>query len=267
MNNNRIIRGLICGICLLMLSACNASKQAQSPIEESESQPVLEVQFTATAIPPTQTPLPPTATATETSQPTPEGQIFRDDFTEGISPLMTWKNEEKKRWEITEEGFLKIIGQKPILLTDSYQENLLCTQLPSGDFSVSTHVLAAPSKNFQQAAIYIYQDTGNYVAINRGYCDLSHCGTGGNGFYMEYKVNGVWNAYHTVASSDDIYLKLEKVGTVLSGYYAQTPGDWQRLGRFGDLFDLKEVCIGAGNGEANGTSLVAKFDYIDISQP
>ena len=152
MNKNRIIRGFICGICLLMLSACNALKQALLPIVESESQPVQEVQFTATAIPPTQTPLPPTATVTETLQPTPEGQIFRDDFTEGISTSMTWKNEEKKRWEITEDGFLKIIGQKPLLLTGSFHETLLSTQLRSVYFSVSIHILTSPSKNFFQAA-------------------------------------------------------------------------------------------------------------------
>ena len=31
--------------------------------------------------------------------------------------------------------------------------------------------IAAPDSNFQQAAIFLYEDTHSYMAINRGYCE------------------------------------------------------------------------------------------------
>lgn len=256
-------------LALLMLTACQSEKIQT----EAAASPTKEVLPTNTiAIPtnttePTATEILPTATATIEPSPTPEGQIFRDDFSGSLASAWTWKNEQKDKWTLTEDGFLQIVGQNNLLITSGSQNNLLCTALPEGDFAVSTYVLTSPNANFQQAALYIYEDGDNFVTINRGYCDLGGCETGGNGFYMDYKVNGVMGGYRIATDVTEIGLKLEKVGTILSGYYSTKPGEWTRLGRFADLFELKEVCLGAGNGADVNSDIVAQFDYFEITKP
>lgn len=262
MNKKPIVFALLFLITVLFLSSCQAAV-TPAVVEATATQ---DVQPTNTDTPePTFTTIPLTATATLELSPTPEGQIFRDDFSGPLSSSLTWKNEQKDKWTLTDNGFLQIIGQNDVLITNGTQNNLLCAPLPEGDFAASTHVITSPNANFQQAAIFIYENGDNFVTINRGYCDLSGCKTGGNAFYMDYKVNGVWGTYNFPAQETDVYLKLERVGTVLSGYYATKPGEWNRLGRFGDLFELNEVCLGASNGADVNSDIVAQFDYLDIS--
>lgn len=254
---------------VILFSGC---KQAAQPTEivTSEAQEVLptNTQLLPSATPePTATEVLPTATATIEPSPTPEGQIFRDDFSGSLSPEWSVKDELKDKWVITDDGFLQIIGENNLLITSGNQNNLFCVALPEGDFAASTYLSTSLNSNFQQAALYIYEDADNFVTINRGYCDLGGCETGGNGFYMDYKVNGVWGGYRVATSSDSVGLKLERVETVLAGYYSTVPGEWQRLGRFGDLFTLKEVCLGAGNGADVNSDIVAQFDYFEISKP
>jgi hypothetical protein len=219
---------------------------------------------TATEVPPTKTPEPTATPEPPTLTPLPESVLFRDDFEGGIQPGWEWENENFDRWNITGDGWLQIVGEQASLLGDNYQNNLLWHPLPEGDFVVTAHLNTKPFENFHQATIYIYEDPDNYIAINRGYCDI--CDTGGGGFYMEYKIGGNWGAYTKATNEEDVYLRLESKDNVLSGYYATAPGQWQRLGRFGNYFQFQKVGIGVTNvGAAN--DVVGLFDYFEISLP
>lgn len=238
-----------------------------------------------TQIPPTATPEPPTAaeeapastavipSATEAgpapaaATETPVGQIFRDDFNGRLGPGWTWENEDPRTWMITPDGWLQIIGGDQSLLHDGTQRNLLWRDLPSGDFQVTVHLKAAPTADFQQATLYFYEDPSNYMAINRGYC--SPCATGGNGVYMEYKIGGGQGSYNAAVTATDLYLRLASQAGVLSGYYALSPDDWTRLGRFGDYFAFKRVGLGVSNVDSRGVNadLVGQFDYFEIDRP
>jgi regulation of enolase protein 1 (concanavalin A-like superfamily) len=223
----------------------------------------------ATVVLPTSTPLPTnTSLPTETPKPTvtslPEGVLFRDDFAGELQPGWEWENENPDKWTFTDDGWLQIIGEHDSLLGESRQNNLLWYSLPSGDFVVTAHLKTKPFENFQQATIYIYEDPENYVAINRGYCDL--CSTGGGGFYMEYKISGQWGSYNAATEAEDVYLKLESSDNTISGYYATKPEQWIRLGRFGNFFKFKKVGIGVTNVRA-GDDVVGLFDYFEVSLP
>jgi beta-xylosidase len=260
-----MFRKLLIGITLLtlLLSACGTGPApTASPAE-----------IPPTAVPPseepatfTPTPVPPTETIVPTA--TPENQIFRDDFTGTLQPGWRWENEKPDRWKVTSDGWLQIIGEDPSLLGGEAQSNLLWRDLPEGDFMITIHLKTVPDSNFQQATIYIYQDLKNYIAINRGYC--GPCSTGGNGIYMEYAINGQGNAYMTPFTATDLYLRLESKEKTISGYYATSPDQWQRLGRFGNYFVFKNVGLGVTNADRQGASnsdLVGLFDYFEIASP
>jgi hypothetical protein len=248
----------ILAVVLLVLLAC----QSVSPATPTAVP-------TATSLPPTNTSVPtntalPTETPKPTNTPLPAGVIFRDDFSGELQSGWEWQNENPDKWTLTDDGWLQIIGEHDSLLGENNQNNLLWYTLPAGDFIITAHLKTKPFENFHQATIYIYEDPENYVAINRGYCDV--CSTGGGGFYMEYKISGQWGSYTATTKTEDVYLKLESANNTISGYYATEPDNWVRLGRFGNYFQFKKVGIGVTNVRASN-DVVGLFDYFEITQP
>jgi beta-xylosidase len=280
----RILLKLTAAVFILLI-ACRSSSIASSPTASTSTQ---AAKPTATTLPPNETPVPtttetpepsttptpaPSLTATPVPSPTviptatPENQIFRDDFSGSLQPGWTWESENPDLWTITDDGWLQIIGEDPSLLGGDLQSNVLWYSLPEGDFEITAHIQAQPIADFQQATIYIYEDVNNYIAINRGYC--SPCTPGGNAIYMEYKINEVVGAYHVATDAADVYLRLVSQGNTISGYYAVSPDDWHRMGRFGNYFTFRKVGLGVSNVD-NGSinaDLVGLFDYFEIRKP
>lgn len=248
-----------------ILSACQSAATeppATSAPPENTLAPTQAPLPTGTPLP-TNTPLP-TETPKPTATPLPEGILFRDDFEGELQPGWTWEFENPSKWTITEDGWLQIIGEHDALLAENRQSNLLWYPLPTGDFVITTHLKTKPFENFQQAAIFLYEDPENYITINRGYC--GPCSTGGNGFYMDYKIGGVIGDYQTATNAEDVYLRLESKDNIISGYYATAPGQWERLGRFGNFFAFKKVGLGVSNVRSPD-DVVGLFDYFEISLP
>ncbi len=255
-------------LILLFIAGCSTAPQT-APTQTSETEMESATEIIATTSVPTEAPTAVQTTEVPTVQPspTPEGQIFRDDFSGSLADGWTWNDEVRDRWTITNDGWLQIVGEEDLILTYGRQSNLLCRDLPEGDYAISTHLVTKPNANWQQAAIFFLQDADNYVAINRGFCEFCEPGTGGNGFYMDYKVNGVTGSYKMGTTDTDVYLKLEKKGDVISGYYSTDPSSWTRLGRFGNLFKFSKTCLGAGNGSPVDSDIVALYDYFEITEP
>ena len=250
-------------VCMLVLAACTAAPEP-TPLPPTEPPPPpTEPPAPTEPPPPTKTPQP-TATPIPANTPLPEGVLFRDDFNGSLQPGWEWMNEKPERWSFTNAGWLRIEGEGPSLIGDGEQSNMLWYPLPEGDFVITAHLKTNPSENFHQATLYIYEDNENYVAINRGYCDI--CEAGGDGFFMEYQIDGAWGAYQQRTDADDVYLRLESKDKVLSGHYATELGDWKRLGRFGNFFQFKRVGIGVTNVSAE-KDLVGAFDWFEISVP
>lgn len=247
-----------------ILAACQG-QPAQTQIPPTAILPTATealILATDTSVP-TNTALP-TETQSATHTPLPAGVLFRDDFEGKLQPGWEWENENADKWTFTDDGWLQIIGESDNLLRENRQNNLLWYPLPAGDFVITVHLNTKPFENFQQTAIYIYQDPENYVTINRGYCDL--CPTGGGGFYMDYEINGQMGSYNTATDAEDVYLRLESKDNTISGYYATAPDQWERLGRFGNFFQFTKVGIGVSNVRA-ANDVVGQFDYFEISQP
>ncbi len=224
------------------------------------------------SIPPQPTPTP-ESTATPTPTPLPEGVLFRDDFEGYLQPGWVWVNEELDRWRFTSDGWLEIIGANIAFYHEGGlgMTNFLTRELPEGEFMITAHINANPKENFQQAAIYIYQDQDNYIALNTGFCDI--CPPGGPGFFMETFIdnNPGADAYPVKRDPDatDVFLRLVNKGGSLIGYYATTEGEWQRVGAFGNFFEFKLVGLGTTNSKPGGVEedIVSRFDYFEISLP
>jgi hypothetical protein len=253
---------------LFALTACAQPATAEpTPVPPPTSAPE------PTSIPPTALPEPtaePSPAPTPTIEPTatPENQLFRDDFTGEVQPGWVWENENPALWTFTDDGWLQIMGEDNSLLNEQPQSNLLWRDLPGGDFIITIHLLAQPLSNFQQATLYLYEDIDNYVALNRGYCDL--CVDGGNAFYFEFKISGAFGTYNQPTDATDVYIRLTREADVISGYYATEPGNWERIGRYGgSYFDFKRVGIGVTNSDPKGLEgdLVGQFDYFEITRP
>jgi hypothetical protein len=261
------IMGIV--MILSLLAACGPSATPAQPAgQPTEAAPVIS-QPTETPLPaPTDTPVP---TSTITSTPLPEGVLFRDDFTGRLLPGWVWKNEKPDRWKVTDDGWLQIMGEDASALGGQAQSNMLLRELPAGDFMVTAHLTAATDSNFQQAAIFLYEDVNNYVAINRGFCEPCFPGKG-NGVFMDYKIGGgyYWSGSNKVQVDQmDVYLRLVSKEKIIYGYYAFSPDDWQLLNRLGDFFEFKYVGLGVTNAEAGNinSDLIGSYDYFEISIP
>jgi len=250
-------------IIVLLAAACGAPAPASQPTEAVIQQP------TVTPLPaPTDTPVP---TSTITPTPLPPGVLFRDDFTGGLLPAWVWENEKPDRWKVTADGWLQILGEDQSALGGQAQSNMLFRELPTGNFMVTVHLTAATDSNFQQAAVFLYEDVNNYVAINRGFCEPCFPGKG-NGIFMDYKIGG--NAYwlggnKIQTDAVDVYLRLVSKDKIIYGYYAFSPDGWQLLTRVGDFFEFKRAGLGVTNSETGKSSsdLIGSFDYFEISMP
>lgn len=255
------------GILLILLAACGASAPDLPDNQPTQVTPVSKP--TETLIPiPTDT-LVPTATFAPTAL--PEGMLFRDDFTGSLISGWVLENENPDRWKVTDDGWLQIMGEDNSALNGRPQSNMLFRELPSGNFMVSVHLTTAPDSNFQQTAIFLFEDVNNYVAINRGFCEPCFPGNG-NGIFMDYKIGGkdYWLGENKIqADQTDVYLRLVSQDKVIYGYYAFSPGDWQLLTRLGDFFEFKRVGLGVTNSDSNGidSDLIGSFDYFEISTP
>jgi len=256
-------------ICSL-LAACGGTSQAIMPTQPQEEM------LPPTPIPPTTTPQPtetftPEPTPTVVPTATPENQIFRDDFNGELQPGWTWENENPDRWQITEDGWLQILAEDDSILGGATQTNLLFRDLPEGNFAVTVHLIAAPDANFQQAAIFLYEDIQSYVAINRGYCEPCFPGKG-NGIFVDYKVNDHtrWSAeLNTQIDETDVYLRLVSKDKIIYAYYALAPDEWQFITRLGEFFEFTKVGLGVSNIDNGGidSDLVGSYDYFEITRP
>lgn len=250
---------VLLAFALLMSSSCQPAPQSPTPAPPPATDAPIAVDIPT----PTDIPLP-TATSQPSPTPLPDNVIFRDDFKGELQPGWEWQYENPDLWKITEGGWLSITGEHDSLLGENYQSNLLWYPLPEGDFIITVHMKTSPSENFQQSAIFIYEDPKNYVTINRGFCGI--CDTGGNGFYMDYKIGKDWGSYKTKTAAEDVYLRLESNQNTITGYYATEPDQWQRLGRVGNYFDFKKVGLGVSNA-GSYVPLVGLFDYFEIARP
>jgi hypothetical protein len=253
-------------IISILPSACNAAPVEQAPSPEPELEEVA-----ATVQSPPDTPVPTeTSLPTPTSTPMPAGLLFYDGFDGELSDEWMWQNEVPEKWSITDDGWLEIIAEDGAMLGDeSIQTNVLLQKIPDAKrFEIKSHLIADTTSDFQQAAIFLIEDSDNFLVINRGHC--SPCPTQGDGIYTDYQYDGQNGSFKAVMTdSDEVYFRIEydRDSGYLTAFYAYEPEEWIQLRKIPIDLDYQMIGLGATNIDVQlnkDDDLVAKYDYFEV---
>jgi predicted amidohydrolase YtcJ/regulation of enolase protein 1 (concanavalin A-like superfamily) len=202
--------------------------------------------------------LQPSATESSEASPIPTSPaVFQDDFYSNLQPGWTWVGGDDKLWNLTFlPGFLRT--------TLETKHNYLIRDVGSEDFQITIHLLFKPSSNYQFAGLVIYQDDRTKVELGRAYCDQPNKCVG-NGIYFDAVKSGKArgeNFATEIPSPDEVYLRIDKVGSLLTGYYSEDGVSWSVIGEHEVLMTNPRVGLIAGQSFAAGT--VALFDYFTL---
>lgn len=207
---------------------------------------------TVTLIPPTAT-LIPTATSTEIP-------VFWDDFDKELLPGWTWIRENDALWSLdSEPGYLRIV-----LTGDRPPRNLLVRDVGQENFQIMTRVRFKPTSNYQFAGLVVYQDDNNIASLGRAYCNTQNECVG-NGIYFDATQNGQFQGKNFGTDTqikDEAYLRLDKNGTKLTGYYSENGTDWMMIGEHELTLTDPKVGIITANSFIAG--MTAYFDYYTV---
>ncbi|WP_020157548.1 beta-xylosidase family glycoside hydrolase [Methylobacter marinus] len=119
--------------------------------------------------------------------------------------------------------------------------NTLFRDLPSDWTSITLNLSFAPTDNYQQAGLLLYQDDDNYIQVTRIY-------NGGNHFEFVYESDGVGvvdSAAGTSATSN-LYLRLSRGNDSFIGEYSIGGSAWTELGRIAQRLKNPRLAIFVG---------------------
>ena len=172
-------------------------------------------------------------------------------------------------------GGLIVHSNGAVTLTNIYSANngMDSTEL-NGDFSITTHLLFEPTRNFELAGLVIYQDKNNFFQFGRAYCDLTGpCS--GNALYFDYAndVNPFGENYDTaITSTSEVYLRLTRDGQTITGWYSEDNATWVSIGSHIMASDFQVNGVGLTSAqdfyrEELVAQTPADFDFFDLSSP
>ncbi|MGL5381108.1 NPCBM/NEW2 domain-containing protein [Clostridium sp.] len=104
-------------------------------------------------------------------------------------------------------------------------ENIILTDVIEDDFNITVKMDGTTETSYEEAGIIIYKDVNNYTAIQR-----KHAG-GNPNIMLVNEINGAATENSNIGnpSGGSIYLKLEKVGSKITGYYSQDEMNWTKV--------------------------------------
>ena len=185
--------------------------------------------------------------------------VFRDDFSSNLQPGWTWVNDDDTLWNLK---FLPGFLHTALEMAPNY----LVRDVGSEDFQITTHLLFTPTSNYQFAGLIIYQDDETKFQLGRAYCDLQNKCVG-NGIYFDAVEGGQVrgeNFATAVNRADEAYLRIDKIGSLLTGYYSEDGTNWSWIGEHEILITNPQVGLTAGQSLATGA--VALFDYFTLME-
>ncbi|NOU98722.1 family 16 glycosylhydrolase [Paenibacillus planticolens] len=117
----------------------------------------------------------------------------------------------------------------------SKPSNILLRNPGTSDFTISTKLKFDASNGFEWAGLIVYQDDGNAITLGRQ-------ANGANpGASKQLRFSQIKNAaqtdknYNDLVAPADIFLKIEKSGTIYKGYYSSDGTNWTQVA---DTFDI-----------------------------
>jgi hypothetical protein len=198
---------------------------------------------------------------------------YDDEFNgPSLNARWSWYGEDSDRWSLTASpGNLRLVGTNADMWKScNNPKNLLLQQAPTGDFEVQTKLVIAPTVNYQQGGLLVFQDLDNYLKL-----DVVWNTTTQGGLSVEYifeqggvpinEPNWPWISIHP---SRVYFLKLAKSGDVYSGYFSLDGELWTQVGSWTTsvfispkigLFSLANNCSG------NTPDISVDFDFFRVN--
>ena len=138
--------------------------------------------------------------------------------------------------------------------------NLLLTYAPAGDFEVTTHVTFTPLKDFEHAAMYVWQDGQNYIKFATVH-------DGGHHLEIGVERRGKYErSLHANTIGHDVHLQVRKRGDVYR-FFASGGGErWREIGEPVEL-ELIDLRIGlAATAPKSQAQREAVFHHITFKE-
>ncbi len=193
------------------------------------------------------------------------------DFTTGSLDRSIWTilNEDPANYSVEAGKGLRL----PTLQGDIYQDGSswknVFLQEAFGDWDIVSKVYypAAPSADYQQQALLVWQDENNYIKLDMEY------GSWAGGLYVQMgsEVNGTFSGSYQARLTNispgtpdfTIYFRIKKTGNSYEGFYSLDGVNYTRLGKI-DL-ELKNPKIGLfATKNSNNATIDTYCQYIEV---
>jgi len=198
---------------------------------------------------------------------------FSDEFNNpSLDPRWRWLNEDSGRWSLTAlPGNLRIvatIGDMVSYCGGFNTKNVLLQDAPQGYFEISTRVSINPTVDYQQAALFAFNNPDNYVKLGVAHNSGDYGGQAAEVILVE---NGQLirsqRPWLRVSLDRPAYLKLVRVYSLYSGYYSSDGQNWMLVGSVNStIVSSPQIGLTALNScFGNPPDIPADFDYFRVS--
>lgn len=172
----------------------------------------------------------------------------------------SWVREDNTKWSLTSNsGFMTLTTQfGGIESTNTSAKNILLKNSVGDHYSLETKLNLAPTQDYQQAGLVMYNDDNNFIKLVKAYI------TSGVRLQFAKETAGSTAVIAEVAApaGADIHLRLTKTGSRYNAYYSTDGVAWTLIGSGTALGSIAKDGLIAYNGEVSAASIPAKFDYI-----
>ena len=188
------------------------------------------------------------------------------DFTQVSTLPGIWSApDDAGKFALSADG-LKLTAQKGAFGTETLPKNVI-KQAIAGDWVARTNLTlsAAISQNNQQAGIVIYDDDQNYI---RYVYERPDTGTS-NVLRIYIAANGnEVRAYTVNLSATNLYLQIQKIGTLYSFSYSTNGTTWTRIATTTPpvvaRYALPQISLWCNTGNTGADAFDATFKYLNV---
>lgn len=192
---------------------------------------------------------------------TTRASSYDDEFSgTTLDPKWSWVKQDATHWSLTAKpGSMRITTQAGDLPSSGGANNILLQTLPGGDFEVSTKLDFAPTNDYQQAGLVLYQSDTELFKLVR-----LHAGTQVLDFAH---ANGSFGELFAAFDGSSVYLKIQKTGSTYAGYYSADGTTWNLITSYESTVAPPQAGLVAFNGPLDAPEINADFDYFHLTLP
>jgi len=193
--------------------------------------------------------------------------IFLDDF-DGSDLCPEWQCIDPKggcSYELDNESSWLVIQVDSgcDLYPESNFDALRLLQDISGDFAIETKI--APAEEMPTVGgLLVWKDRDSYIRFERGMHGTNEIGLSGS-------INGKWCPFgRGMLVSDNIYMRIERIGDILSSYCSRDGANWLTCGEVNfpvdDPVQIGIHAIGGVGSRGGNMATATRFDYFRVQK-